>query len=165
VKCLVEQGLLSKAMWALEAGPVVVALLAMLECLVVLHLPNPTPKTDWLALLAMAPGFCINANAIVKVVCVLLHGTASGPSTWTFELVVVAYTSEVVGPVALLLTKLVCCAAKGWLCWWGLLMASHLVALTKPNGGVCPITMGEALYCLISHILLSCNPTMASLRV
>jgi hypothetical protein len=53
-------------------------------------------------------------------------------------------------------------ALHGELCWHSLLTASQLIVLCKPDRGMQLITMGEALYHVISCLVLKANKVMAS---
>jgi hypothetical protein len=96
------------------------------------------------------------------VVVSLPKGSAAGPSGWTFELITAAINGRPTGPVAALLVEMAQQAVAGTLCCRNLLTASRLIGLLKPDGGVRPIAIGEALYRLIGRLVLVADPVMAS---
>lgn len=160
-KRLVEQGLSSRALRALERGEPAVASADTLGRLEALHPPNPTDRGLWPG----APKAAIprvTAKHLAQVAKELPRGSAPGPSGWTFELVQAAIDRQPTGTVAAFLIDMAQRALRGTLHWRGLLTASRLVALKKPDGGVRPIAVGEALYRVIGRLVLKADRVMSS---
>jgi hypothetical protein len=133
-KRLVKQGLSSQALHSLERGEATEVSTATLEHLQALHLPNPTPqdKGHW----PKMPIPKVKAAHLAQVISKLPCGSAPGPSGWTFKMVLTAANQQPTGTVAAFLVGLAQQALHGTLCWRGMLMASRLVALHKPDVGV-----------------------------
>jgi hypothetical protein len=108
------------------------------------------------------PCLRIGTRHLSSVVAALPKGSAAGPSGWTFKLITAAINGRPTGPVAALLVKMAQQAVAGTLCCRNLLTSSRLIGLLKPNRGVRPIAIGEALYRLIGRLVLVADPVMAS---
>ena len=157
----VEQGLLSRAIKALEAGDPAPSNAETLERLQALHPPNPTPFDQWPDPPIVATPLRIGSGLVATIIKKLPRGLTSGPSAWTFEMIQEATRDEPSGPVCTFLAEIIQRAAEGRLCWPELFTASRLVGMVKPEGGVRPIAVGEALYRLIGRALLAADPLLA----
>lgn len=162
---LVRKGLLAKALAVLMASSPAPPNDQTLARLRQLHPENPTPRDQWPALprLSTARSASGSLNSSIGVTPALMaqavqalpRGVASGPSSWTYEMIQAGLEgSGPTGPFCALLTEMACRAAQGSLCCREELTASRLVALSKPDGGVRPIAVGEAFYRLIGRVLL-----------
>ena len=155
----VEQGLLSRAIKALEAGDPAPSNAETLERLQALHPPNPTPFDQWPDPPIVAKPLRIGSGLVATIIKKLPRGLTSGPSAWTFEMIQEATRNEPSGPVCTFLAEIIQRAAEGRLCWPELLTASRLVGMIKPRGWRASHCRLEALYRLIGRVLLAAGPT------
>lgn len=160
-KRLVEQGLSSRALRALERGKPAAASANTLARLQALHPANPTDRAEWPDKPPRRAVPHVTANHLAAVAKELPRGSAPGPSGWTFELVLAAINRQPTGTVAAFLVDIAQRALYGTLPWRELLCASRLVALGKPDGGVRPIAVGEAIYRVIGRLVLKADKVMA----
>lgn len=86
--------------------------------------------------------------------------SAPGPSGWTFDHFKAVNTHS--SHFAPLLLSLIPLAQQGCLPWRGLLTSSTLIALSKPQGGIRPIAIGDAWLRLITRILMRLDPCLAA---
>lgn len=86
--------------------------------------------------------------------------SAPGPSGWTYDHFKAVNTHST--HFAPLLLSLIPLAQQGRLPWRGLLTSSTLIALSKPQGGIRPIAIGDAWLRLITRMLMRLDPCLAA---
>ena len=139
-------GNLGKAARRIDAEPLAQVTPAVLAELHALH-PQALPPTAPAHTSPENP-LLISADTLRAVLRRLPRNSAAGPSGWTYEHLKAAVNGSVSAFDALL--RFVQYAVEGRLPHIPRLMASRLVPLRKPNGGIRPIAVGEVLLRLAS---------------
>jgi hypothetical protein len=98
-----------------------------------------------------SPHAAPSTESIVEALYSFKPDTAPGVSGWTVALLKLAVRSE---SFKKMLTTLVSMVLAGTAPGQGLLCASRLIALEKPDGGVRPIAVGELIYRLCTKAVL-----------
>lgn len=148
---LVEAGLPSKALTRLEgdAEGGVVPLTA--ETRVLVYALHPVGPGLPIRTRDEAAPPLISEAELLGAVDDLPRLSAAACSGWTYDLIRQVLAGEVVGPACELLNRV----AAGELPHEEVWLASRLVLLSKPGGGVRPIAVGEAWVRLLGRILAS----------